>query len=489
MKPLPSLSLLFSGIAIGFFLLTGCASQKNYSYEKIEKEYANYFSANHGAEDTRSAAETYDFRRPISLSEAVQIALGSNPDSRMATARIKQASALVNQSQAPFYPTFNFFTEYLQGDAPSAYLFKTIDQRALAPDTDFNNPGWFQNWETGFAASMNLYSGGRDALNNKISRSELTISHFNRQAVENRLVASVIQTYFDCLASREFVDIATESVASVNEQLRVMRVKYKAGGALRSDLLSLEVRLARAQEEVVRSNNRLNTLLAALANLMGVNPQTDILLADANLKAVPIPVSIDSGITFALEHRPDLKKMHAQVVQSRMAVDLARAGYLPEVDFLGRWYVDDAELDYDLDRSNWTAAFLLNWDFFDGFSTRSDRKKARATLEELLAVDRKTVLAVKLDVKNAYLNMDEARARFDVAKKSVANAEESLKLVKLQYEGGSATITRYLEAELDRNRSKIRATAAYYDNQKALFEIGRAIGYWNTVENILKGLE
>jgi outer membrane protein TolC len=172
-----------------------------------------------------------------------------------------------------------------------------------------------------------------------------------------------------------------------------------------------------------------------------------------------------------------------------MAVDLAGSGYKPAIDFVGRWYVDDADLDYDLDRDNWTAALMLNWAFFDGFTTRADTSKAKATLEELLAVDRKTVLAVKLDVKNAYLNLEEARARYRVAQKSVANAEESLNLVKLQYEGGSATITRYLDAELDRNRSKIRATAAYYDNQKALFEIGRAVGYWTAVEETLKGLE
>ena len=96
----------------------------------------------------------------------------------------------------------------------------------------------------------------------------------------------------------------------------------------------------------------------------------------------------------------------------------------------------------------------------------------------MLAVDRKTILNAKLEVKNAYLNLGEAQARVAVVRKSVASAEESLKLVKMQYEGGSATITRYLEAELDRNRAKIRATAAFYDYQKAIFEIGRAIGYW-----------
>ncbi len=57
-------------------------------------------------------------------------------------------------------------------------------------------------------------------------------------------------------------------------------------------------------------------------------------------------------------------------------------------------------------------------------------------------------------------------------------AEESLSLVKKQYEGGSATITRYLEAELDRNRARTRSAAAYYDRDKAIADIARAVGYW-----------
>jgi outer membrane protein TolC len=60
----------------------------------------------------------------------------------------------------------------------------------------------------------------------------------------------------------------------------------------------------------------------------------------------------------------------------------------------------------------------------------------------------------------------------------VDKAEESLDLVKKQYEGGSATVTRYLEAELDSNQARIRAIAARYDREKARAEIGRAIGHW-----------
>jgi outer membrane protein TolC len=50
--------------------------------------------------------------------------------------------------------------------------------------------------------------------------------------------------------------------------------------------------------------------------------------------------------------------------------------------------------------------------------------------------------------------------------------------VKIQYEGGSANVTRYLEAELDRNRASLRQATALYDREKALAEAARATGFW-----------
>lgn len=477
-----SYHLLFrlGAFLFGLIFITGCASQDKYRYENIRR---GYHSPSAYTDDRESSARHQnrepEISQPLSLERAVQIAKENNPDSRMAMARIKQAQAMIDRSNAAFYPSFGFYTEYLQADAPSIYLAKTLDQRSFLPGTDFNYPGRLKHWESGLDARWNIYNGGRDVLNKKISRSGLTISGYDRQDIEIHLVTSVSQTYFDCLAAQKFVAISKESVATVEEQLRVTKIKFDAGGALKSDLLSLEVRYAEAREDVVRSNNRLRTLLTALTNIMGVTPNEEIQLEGSSQDALQIPEGYQEAIEFALQHRPDLKRIRQQVVQSRMALDLAETGYMPSVDVFGKLYLADEGLSYDWDRRNWATGVLLNWDFFTGFSTKADRSKASASLEEMLAVDRKTVLNAKFEVKNAYLNLDEASARLEVVRKSVASAEESLKLVKLQYEGGSATITRYLEAELDRNRAKISATAAFFDHQKAIYEIGRSIGYWH----------
>ena len=65
-----------------------------------------------------------------------------------------------------------------------------------------------------------------------------------------------------------------------------------------------------------------------------------------------------------------------------------------------------------------------------------------------------------------------------MATSTVETAGETFGLVKQQYEGGSADITRYLEAELAYNRARMHETTAYFDREIARAHIARSIGSW-----------
>lgn len=469
-----------------FLLLTtalsavGCLSDKSrhgYHYDDIQSDY-KALQGSMPLAGQQPSSQPRAVNQPLNLKEVIDIALANNPDKMMAVARISQAEADLMRANSAFFPSIGFYAEYMEGDAPSAYLFKKIDQRQLPAQTNFNQPGRIENWETGLTARLNLFNGGRDLLNRMMAETGATISQLDRRAVENSIVAAAIQAYYNSLAARAFIDIAGESVKTVESQLRVMQVRYQAGGALKSDLLSLEVRLAEAKQDVVNSQNQRQIALTALSNILGVDPEPPIRLKEERVLPVRVPKHYLGGVAFALDHRPELKKVRQQLVRSRMNIDLARAGYLPRLDLQGKYYLDDEDLNYNTDRENWTVGVMLNWDIFSGFATRSEELKAKAALDEMLSADRKTALSIKMDVKNAYLNAEAAKVRLEVARASVAAAEESLDLVKKQYEGGSATITRYLEAELDRNRARTRAAAAFYDRDKAIADIARAVGYW-----------
>lgn len=396
----------------------------------------------------------------------------------VAVARIRQSEAMIDQALAAFWPAVSVYSEYTEGEAPSAYLFKTIDQRSLPPRVNFNDPGPFENLEVGLRARMNLFRGGRDYLRKRMAETGRSIRELDRLSIRNGLASSAIHAYFNALAARAYIRIARKSVETVKAQLRVMRVRFRAGGVLKSDVLSLEVRLAQAREELIRSKNAYSLALASLANLMGLDPDTELELEEDGRVELDLPAAYDEGLPVAMIRRPELEKARLAVIRSRMGIDAARGEYLPRVDAQAHYYFDDEGTQFESDRANWTAGVMLDWDLFTGGSTGAAVREAEGVLEEMLAADRKAALSVKLDLRSAYLALEEAGARIEVTRASVAQAEESLRLVKKQYEGGSATVTRYLDAELDRSRTEIRAITARYDREKARADVGRALGLW-----------
>lgn len=421
---------------------------------------------------------------PLTIRRAIAAAHEHNPGLAAAAWNIRTSKALLAIADARFWPQLSFYSEYMQGDAPSSYLFKTIDQRLLPADVDFNDPGWFENFESGLTGRMNLFNGFRDYFSRRMAEKDIAISRLDRHRIENDLTAQVIRSFYQAKTAKDFVVIAQDSVDTVTEQLRIMQVRYDGGAVLKSDLLSMEVRLAQAREQLLSSRNRYRLALASLAGLMGMEPtllEDDTALSSLQEDLPDIPDDYEAGVTVAVERRPELDKLRRQFEKARLGIRRAKGAYLPRLDLSASYYLDDPDLSYDRSRENWRAALLLNWDLFSGFSRPAAVSRAEAVAGETSAALRGTLVDIKLDVKRSYLDLEEANERYMVAQNSIDAAEESFRLVREHYQGGAVTVTRYLKAELDRNRARIRATAAGYDRIKARAEVIRALGLWTEI--------
>ncbi|HQQ01101.1 MAG TPA: TolC family protein [bacterium] len=414
---------------------------------------------------------------PIDLFEAIRTALSENPHLHEAQARIDQAEAYLLEAQSRFQPTASLNGEALVADAPSSYLFKRIDQRRLRPNTDFNDPGRINNSELGVEITHNLYNGGRDSRNLQIGEINVDIAEDRELSVENQLIHSVIESYYDVLAAQELIRTAQQSVETVEPDLRDTRIRFDGGSALWSDVLSLEVRLAQAREELIRSENQRDLFLVVLANLMGLEEWQGLALSGEEWRPRPIPETVEEAVPAAFESRPELAAARKMIERGQMEIKQSKSEYYPRVDTFARLYVDDNQFGYRADDANWVAGVALCWELYSGAKRKAHRRLAEAVLKEMEAVDRQAALQVRLDVNRAYLNLKAANARQEVAQTSVKQADESLRLVQRQYEGGSATVTRYLDAEQDLTMARSREITARYDLKKAHADVGRSLGW------------
>ena len=69
-----------------------------------------------------------------------------------------------------------------------------------------------------------------------------------QRAAEEAIVSAVTQAYYGVLAAQEQVEVAEASIEAVAAELDLATERFARGAALKSDVLSLEVRLAAAEE-------------------------------------------------------------------------------------------------------------------------------------------------------------------------------------------------------------------------------------------------
>jgi outer membrane protein TolC len=245
----------------------------------------------------------------------------------------------------------------------------------------------------------------------------------------------------------------------------------------KADVLALEVRLAEAKERELRARNARDLALAALNTLLGLTPAESIELSGDEWRPRELPGTYELAVREALNRRPELLAARETVRRADHAASAEKTTFLPRVDLVGRTWLDDPDLQYNRKDTNWAVGVNLGWDLFLGGSRFARVARASARVDELRALDRKAALDVELDVRNAYLRVGEARARLDVAEKSVRQAEDSLDQTSKLYRGGAATITRYLETELALTNARVRLTRARYDLKRASADLARAIGW------------
>lgn len=385
----------------------------------------------------------------MTLEQAVDLVLARNPRLDGAAANLAAAEAEMAASQVAFRPRIGLGLEYLRSDAPSTYLFKTIDSRGFVPGTDFNHPGTFSNWEAGLQFGYNLYAGGKSRLQERITELQRASTLADTRVLGQRLIAATHQVWLQVEGVLWMERIAEKARMTVEAQRLELQVRYEEGQVRKADLLSMDARLASADAELAAAGFAVARAELAMASLMGLSrEQLPEFALDPEAWDRPVPeVEVVEARSQALAQRPELEAMRLRLQEVQLQGEQADVGGRPQVDLFGQVWADNPELFFEGSEANWTLGLALSWDLYDGGLTEVQRARAKGARMALEAQDRGLWLQVQTEVDAAFLAMREARVQVAAAERGLAAAEESFRLVQVQFEEGMASITRYLEAE------------------------------------------
>jgi outer membrane protein TolC len=333
---------------------------------------------------------------PLTLNEAVRIALNQNYDLRRARLDVRNADAQVREAWGSVYPqidvtggyTRNIVTANPFAGSDVTGLFAggnstdwvAFNERARTDDDPSTMPITFQEFrerqqEAREAAGIRLGGGGGNPFgvdNEFRSGISLTQTLFNGSAFasiagaqqlkdvnqrnvdrEAQLLADrVRQTYYDALLAQERVDVLQQRVERTQQTLQEVRRQVRQGVTPKFQRLSTEVELSNVETELVTAANNAELALDNLKNTMGLSIDQPIRLEDAleaSDAAVYREVSVQQALQVALERRADLERARLAIELREVQKSVTKAQYLPTLsavanfNYTGR-VPDDREL-------------------------------------------------------------------------------------------------------------------------------------------------
>ena len=417
---------------------------------------------------------------PLTLQQAVNIALEKNPQRKAALADTKAAAADVATARSFLFPHVTFSESAERGNDP-VYVFgsKLRQQRFTTGDfalNILNTPAPYGNFGTRFGGTWTLFDSS--ASWHGVTRVGYLKDAASRQLerADQEIVFHVIDGYYGVLLAQKQLDVAEQSLKTSQAILDLAKNRYESGVVVQSDYLSAQVRLATRNQELVRAQDNLALARAQFSMAMGIPTMDEFTPAEVLAEKSLPSLSLDDLEKQALKKRPDLNRIRSEEAAQEQSVSIAKSSFGPRVNAYGNWEADNPTMFAGGGGNNWVAGIELKVDLFQGGAKRAELSREKALQEKMAALQETATDAIRLDVRRAYYDLDVARQEVEVARTTIAEAQESLRINQDRYDSGLSTITDLLGAEETTRRTQTDYWQAVYSYQVGYANLELASG-------------
>ncbi|HSN72397.1 MAG TPA: TolC family protein [Steroidobacteraceae bacterium] len=410
--------------------------------------------------------------RGESLEDAWAVAAARDQGYAAVQSDVTAAREQLDAARAQRNPTLALDGAFTQLEDSPAFDFSSTGLPVQLPEI-FDNDN-FAN--AGVTLSLPLYTGGRISNGIEAASAQLEAREALGDGALQDLRIAVARAYVDVLLARSRNSVAESSVATLAAYTDEVRAMFAREMVPSNDLLAAEVALADARQNLLRAENAVELAASAYNRLLGRPFETPVELdpelpaAATELLALPQSALAER----ALEARPELLALEAQARALGAQAESERALLKPQLGLRGGYlYFENQALDRETFA---TASIGFEWAIFDGGQIRARAASLRAAQQAAghRADDLRS--RIELGVRQASLALSEARARVEVTRDAVEQAEENLRITRQQYNAGLSTSTRVLEAETLRVRALLNRDQAVFDADLAALELARAVG-------------
>jgi outer membrane protein TolC len=428
-------------------------------------------------------------QEPLSLHDAVRLALRENKSLAAAGADDRASQRKIVEARSGMLPKLNYAESWARSDNPVFVFSSLLTQHQFAMDNfqigPLNRPDFLNDFQSQVTVDQPLYDAGQTRNAVKTARLSQKMTGEELRRAQMDVMAGVVQAYYGAVLAEASLKTAEQSVQSAEADLKQAESVREAGMSTDADVLSIRVHLAAVKEQRIQRAADLDVTRATLNDALGLPLDTSHTLTSA-LEPMKAPAAALTDLEpGAVEQRPETRESRLALAIAQAQADSARDAFKPTVGFHAAFEADRQRF-IDRGGANWLAAVSLRWNLFDGLADKSRVAESADWIAHARANQERTNSAVRLQLRRAHAGLVSAEQRIEVAKAAVAAAEESLRITRNRYEAGMSNVTDLLRNETALLESRTRYLAAVHDQHIAATMLELAAGRLTPDSEVLR---
>ncbi|MGE8392721.1 efflux transporter outer membrane subunit [Pseudomonas sp. BIGb0427] len=375
------------------------------------------------------------------LDRWIALAVHDSPSMAMAAARVREARAMAGVVES---------AEKLQVNGQSTL------KRHNWPEDQFYGPGalsgsntWDNNSALGFSYALDLWGRERNASEQAVDMAHMSVAQARQAQLElqNNIVKVYIQLSLH-FAQRDIVKAELEQ----QEQILALAERRLAGGiGTHFEVSQAQTPLPETHRQLDALNEEIALARNQLAALAGKGPGQGAQLQRPQLAlgtALKLPSALPAEL---VGQRPDVVASRWQVAAQARGIDVAHAGFFPNVDLvggLGFMATGGGALEFLTGRKfNYNVGPAISLPVFDGGRLRSQLGVASAGYDIAVARYNQTVVEALKGISDQLIRRESMNEQQHFAAESVASAQKTYDIAMIAFQRGLTDYLNVLNAQ------------------------------------------
>ena len=393
----------------------------------------------------------------LSLDSCKVLALKNNYKIKEAVSEVRQSAEVKKSAFTKYFPNVSAGATAVKMDD---YLVKAKIPQMNLPVYDGNPahiPGakefaYFPGAQLNLLDYLNVgmitlaqpvFTGGRIMNGNKLAKAGYDISIEKQAMTQTEVLVKTEEYYWNIIALSEKLKTLDSYIIFLDSLQRDVNVAVKAGLIQRTDLLKVQLKLNELQLNRMTLLNGISLSKLALCNHIGITYDSNMLLVSRPEESISLAAFQSNG-NEAISNRSEYKILKKVITVEELQKKMVAGEYLPQLSVGAVGMYTDM-----MDKTNQNALVFatLNIPLTDWWGGMHKLKENDARIESARYRLSETSDLLLLQLTKARNDLTESYFRISIAKKSIEQAKENLKVTSDNYHAGIIGMTELLEAQ------------------------------------------